>query len=184
MSANAYIVELARRPEYQGKTSAERAALANTRRNRRFDHELKNYREMVKCPRLGASLADRDAVISRFYAALYAAGMGWKVDQLAGDGWDFADPDMAASLDRLQAAGFPAEDIAALKAVGDWLESDYERNTTYGATATAEMFDEAAAELKKDAYLAHVNGRRNAALDAIQSGQVADLAALKAILGA
>ena len=148
------ILTLAKSPDYQGKTSAERAALVVTKRFRKEDHELKDYRKLIKCDQLGGSIADRDALISRFYAALYAAKMGWKVDQLAGNGWDFADPDMQASLDGMQAAGFAAEDVAKFKAVGVYLESDQDV-LKFDPLPTAADFDAAVQQLLTDIITEH-----------------------------
>ena len=183
MPVDPRILTLAKSPDYQGKTSAERAALVVTKRFRKEDHELKDYRKLIKCDRLGGSIPDRDALISRFHAALYAAKMGWKVDQLAGNGWDFADPDMQASLDSMQTAGFAAEDVAKFKAVGIYMESDQDFYQ-FDPLPTAADFDAADAVIASDEIRGFVSGRYNSVISAIEAGSITTVAAAKAALGA
>ena len=183
MPVDPRILTLAKSPDYQGKTSAERAALVVSKRHHKEDHELKDYRKLIKCDQLGGTISDRDALISRFYAALYAAKMGWKVDQLAGNGWDFADPDMQASLDGMQAAGFAAEDVAKFKAVGVYMDSDQDV-LKFDPLPTAADFDAADAVTATDEVRAFVSGRYNSVVAAIEAGTITTVAAAKAALGA
>ena len=183
MPVDPRILTLAKSPDYQGKTSAERAALVVSKRHHKEDHELKDYRKLIKCDQLGGTISDRDALISRFYAALYAAKMGWKVDQLAGNGWDFADPDMQASLDGMQAAGFAAEDVAKFKAVGVYMDSDQDV-LKFDPLPTAADFDAADASVGSDEVKTFIADRYNSVMAAFEAGNITTVAAAKAALGA
>lgn len=173
MAVNSAVLALAAKPEYANLTDAEAATTANTASVRKTDSTLKNSRAIIQ--KIGVTKAQS------LYTALGLAGLRLVQELLGGDGIDFSSDQTQGMIDTLVTAqAFSAEDGAALKAIGVWFVSPYTEAGGSG-TATAEDF---ASARKLATFRAHASGRYNAAVDAIDAETVADLAALKTILGA
>jgi len=169
MPINRVVYNLCSYPDYIGLSDADAATLANTKSIRRTDSTLKNGRAVIHV--VGVMKAQQ------LYNALATLIQGL----LDADGIDFSSTQNQSMIDQLVASNaFSADDGKALKEIGVWQVSPYNDMGGIGQ-CTAQDFADARKEI---ALLAHAVDRYNTAIDAIANGNVADLAALKAILGA
>lgn len=170
---NQAVLNLSSQPAFSGLSDAEAATAANALTVRKTDSSLKNSRAMMQ--RVGVDKAQQ------LYSAIGQAGYTIVQGAFDGDGIDFSSPQTQGMIDSLVLAqSFSAKDGAVLKAVGAWFISPYAEAGGSG-TATAEDF---AVARKYEALRTHLRVRYNAAVDGIENGDFADLAALKAFLGA
>lgn len=175
--ADPALLALARRPEYAGLSDADALARALAPSVPRHDDRKKTY------VALALALGDT-ARITRLDGALKTAGLEWVRLSLAGEGLNLRDPLTLGAIDGLEAAGlFTPEDARALREIGSRLVSEYEDAGGSGSPAEAD-FAAARARVALDAVRLAVAGRYNAAVAAIDSGEVGDLASAAAFLGA
>lgn len=177
MPANPIVIGLARRSEYQGLSDQAAADKANAKTITQTDSTRKSYVEIAK-------LFSDPAKVAALDTGLGQVGLAWVQRSLGGEGLVFSDPLTVAAIDGLVAAGkFTAEDAATLKTLGTKSVSPYEDQGGIGA-ATADDFAEARAEIGRLALLDFVETRSGEVRAAIAAGTAADLAAVKAALGA
>lgn len=170
---NQAVLKLAGQPSYAEKTDAEAATAANALTVKKTDSALKNSRAIIHI--VGVTKAQT------LYAALATAGLQVVQELLGGDGIDFSSDQTQGMIDQLVTAGaFSSQDGAALKAIGVWYVSPYAEQGGIG-TATTKDFT---AARKYMTLRSHASTKYNAAIDAIEADTLADLAALKAMLGA
>ena len=147
--------------------------MANTASVQKKDSGLKNSRAIIHV--VGVAKAEQ------LYTALGTAGYQLVQGLLDADGIDFSSPQTQGMIDALVTAGaFTSQDGAALKAIGVWYVSPYVDGGGSG-TCTADDWTKAR---KYGALRKHASDKYNAAVDAIEADSLADLAALKALLGA
>lgn len=170
---NQAVLNLSSQPDFIALSDADAATAANALTVQKTDSSLKNSRAIIHV--VGVAKAQA------LYTALASAGFQLVQELLGGDGIDFSSAQTQGMIDVLvQGQAFTAEDGAALKAIGVWFVSPYHEQGGSG-TATAEDFT---AARKYAALQTHLRNRYNTAVDKIEADEFADLAALKAYLGA
>lgn len=173
MAVNQAVLNLAGQPEYASLTDTEAATAANALTVRKTNSTRWTYVDLYH--------AIDPSVVDQMAAALVAAGKLAAHGSLASKGLDFSQDSFQSTVDDLVANNVvPAQFGASLKAMGVWHISPYAEKNGVG-TATAEDF---AIARKYMTLRNHLRVKYNAAVDAIEAGTVADLAALKAMLGA
>jgi len=173
MQVDPVVLALVSKPEYANLSDDEAAAVANTASVKKTDSTLKKSRAITL--QIGIVKAQQ------LYTAIKNAGFDIIQGMLNDDGIDFSSTTTQGMIDKFVHDGeFSAEDGNAMKAIGIWYVTPYHDGGGTG-TATAESFT--AARLYASLRL-HASARYNEAVDAIEAGTVADLAALKTILGA
>lgn len=170
---NQAVLNLVPRPEYQGLSDAQAATLSNTKSVQKSDSTPKKPLAISRIVGIEKG--------QQLYTAIQAAGYDMIKDILNTEGLDFSSPRTRGMIDTfVQHNAFSQADGDELKEIGIWHVSPFEDQGGTGQATTQEWAEARLYSALRD----HLRTKYNSAIDAIEAGNLADLAALKALLGA